>query len=198
MDAVILVAPITLLFSAIGLTFLFKTYLENLVSGFIIRRAGDMRRGTRIKLLISPQVIKGDVVSVGPVRTTLIEVGDGEHLPSIQTGRFVKIPNTMLVGGAIVLYRDTMVDEVIAEVKLGAVTVEEAIGTMRKAIEEVGHTPLDVGIYQKSERLVVHGVFEVRTRTASDERGRVLRRFLELVSAETAAAPVANGANGVS
>lgn len=196
MTAAFLVAPLTVLFSAIGLTFLFKTYLENLVAGFIIRRAGDMRQGTRIKLLIAPQVIKGDVVSVGPVRTTLIEVGDGEHLPSIQTGRFVKIPNTMLVSGTIVLYRDTMVDEVIAEVKLGGVTVEEAIGTMRRAIEEVGHTPLDVGIYQKAERLVVHGVFEVKTRTASDERGRVLRRFLETVPTAAAAVPAANGVNG--
>jgi hypothetical protein len=184
MNVFTLVTPITILFSAIGLTFIFKTFLENLVAGLIVRGSGSLKKDVRVKIVTSPYVIKGDLVSVGPIRTTLVEVGDGEHLPSIRTGRLVKVPNTMLVSNPIVLYGETIVDEVIAEVKLEGVRVDSTIGAMRRAIEAQGHKVREVAIYQKGDHLVVHGVFESQTRSATDERGRVLREFLTKLNAE--------------
>ena len=174
--------PITLLLSAVGFTFLFQTVVQNFISCLIIRSSGNIKPNTRLKILIAPQVIKGDVVCIGPVRTTLIEVGDGEHLPSMRTGRLIKVPNTMLVSSAVIVYKDTIVDEVIGEVKLlPDLRIDDIIQAMRQAVRDRGHEPMEVGIYQRGENIVVHGFFQVGTAASADERGKILKDFLELV-----------------
>ena len=182
MSAFSFLTPITLLLSAVGFTFLFQTVVQNFISCLIIRSSGNIKPNTRLKILTSPQVIKGDVVRVGPVRTTLIEVGDGEHLPSMRTGRLITVPNTMLVGSAVIVYSDTIVDEVIAEVKfLPDLRIDDIIQAMRQAVLDRGHAPMEVGIYQRGENIVVHGFFQVGTASSADERGKILKDFLELV-----------------
>ncbi|MSQ12117.1 MAG: mechanosensitive ion channel family protein [Dehalococcoidia bacterium] len=191
----LLISTLVIALSAVGVTFLFRTFTENLISGLIVRVAKGVRPGTRVKILAQPQVLKGDVVRVGPLRTTLLEVGDGEHLPSMLTGRLIKVPNTMLVGNAIMIYGDTIVDEVIAEVRLDGPQVDDAIAAMRQAIEEHKHKTKEVRIYQRGDRLVVHGVFEVQTSSTADERGKVLKSFLARLP-KNAFVAVPAGANG--
>ncbi|MBI4234464.1 MAG: hypothetical protein HY686_08490 [Chloroflexi bacterium] len=180
MSPIVLVLPLSVLFSTLGLSFVLRSFIENLVSGFLLRRMGNLRPGRRVKLLLlSVPPLKGDVGAIGPFHTTLMEVGDGEHLPSIRTGRMVKIPNSAILNNPIVLYGDTIVDEVIAEVRLPVPSMDRVIADMKEAVAEAGHTPVEVGLYQRDEHLVVHGVFEVRTGVAANERGRILRAFLD-------------------
>jgi hypothetical protein len=71
---------------------------------------------------------------------------------------------------------------------------------MREAITGNGHGLIEVGLYQKEDRLVIHGVFEVKTSEMADERSKILRDFLvkskqidtEIKQAEPRAVPEAN------
>ena len=183
----------TILLSTVGLTFLFQSVFQNFIASLIIRRSGNIRVNTRLKILTQPQVIKGDVVKVGPVRTTLMEVGDGERLPSMRTGRLIKVPNAMLVSSAVIVYSDTIVDEVIAEVKLAdGLSIDGVLQTMRESVIEAGHKPMEIGIYQKNDNLVVHGFFQVVTLSSMDERGKILRNFLVRMAAKQQHAEVTN------
>jgi hypothetical protein len=38
---------------------------------------------------------------------------------------------------------------------------------------------IEVGFYQRDDRLIIHGIFKVRTQEAGDVRGSILRAFLE-------------------
>ncbi|MSP78788.1 MAG: mechanosensitive ion channel [Dehalococcoidia bacterium] len=188
-----LLTPLALLLSTIGLTFLFQTVVQNCIAALILRSSGNIRPNTRLKILTAPQVIKGDVVKIGPIRTTLIEVGDGEHLPSMRTGRHIKVPNTMLVSSAVIVYSDTIVDEVIAEVKLAdGMKIDDVIQAMRQSVIDRGHEPMEVGIYQRGDNLVVHGFFQVGTTSSADERGKILKDFLERVRAANHESAAAN------
>ncbi|GBD11235.1 hypothetical protein HRbin23_00887 [bacterium HR23] len=168
---------LNLLLGTVGLAFIFRTLVENWSAGVVVRRTGHLTPGRRIKILTTTHIIKGDVLSVGPVRTALWEVGDGEHLPSIRTGRIIKVPNAFLLNNPIVVYGDTIVDEVIAQVKMDGQDLTSVVEDMRRAIEERGHRIVSVSLYQKDDHLVVHGVFEVETPHLADERGLVLQAF---------------------
>ena len=49
---------------------------------------------------------------------------------------------------------------------------------MKEAITKQGHKVIAVGLYQKEEHLVVHGVFEAATREMADQRSKILKVFL--------------------
>ncbi|MDK2796122.1 MAG: hypothetical protein PWQ22_1019 [Archaeoglobaceae archaeon] len=93
------------LLSALGFSFVLKDYFANFIAGLILRRVKRIKRDVRIKILTNP-AIKGDVVEIGWFRTTLREVGDGERLPSVPTGRILKIPNFFLFNNPVVVYKD--------------------------------------------------------------------------------------------
>ncbi len=171
--------------TAVNFTFVARVPVENFFSGIIIRGARGIRPGRRIKLLVSPQIIKGEVISIGPFRTSLMEIGDGEHLPSIRTGRVIKVPNSMLVNTAIVVYGDTIVDEVVAQVKWPGPDLDEVLARMYEAIREADHTPVEVGLFQRDGHLVIHGVFEVGTPLIADERTKVLKNFLQKMESDS-------------
>lgn len=177
MSPLVLVSASALL-STLGLSVIFRTFLENLVASLVLHSVGAVRPGRRIKIIANPLLIKGDVISVGPLRTALHEVGDGEHLPSVPTGRTLKVPNSMLINNVLMVYGDSITDEVIGYAKLPVADLDQLLADMRFSIEEAGHRVVEIGLFQRDEMLQVHGIFEVQTAVIADERSKVLKSFL--------------------
>jgi len=188
-----LISTFSVLIAATGISLVFKDYLASLLGGFILRNIRQVKAGVRVKVLVGPAVtIKGDVISVGAIRTTLHEVGDGERLPSIRTGRIVKLPNFALVNNPLVIYGDQISDEVIAYETRPFTHLETVDEDMRAAIAKDGQEVVDVGLYQREDRLIIHGIFKVQTHEAGDVRGRILVSFLERRQARAAVAEPAS------
>jgi small-conductance mechanosensitive channel len=166
------------LFSSAGISFVFKDYIADLVATMVIRKTKDIRVGNRIKISSGGSTTKGDIMEIGVLRTTVMEVGDGERLPSVRTGRLIKVPNYMLINNPVMIYGDTIIDEVIAYVPRPYPNSQLLEDSMRQAIVNNGHGLIEVGLYQKEDRLVIHGVFEVKTSEMADERSKILKEFL--------------------
>ena len=177
----ILVALVGALFSALGVSLVFKDYIADLIAFFIMRYVKQIRPGRRVKIMVTPS-IKGDVVTIGPIRTTLMEVGDGERLPSVQTGRIVKVPNFFLVNNPVLIYGDTIIDEVVAYVSEPFHDIDATIQSMRESIVAEWHRPVEIGIYQREKELVIHGIFEAKTSGIGDLRSNILKDFLKRTS----------------
>ncbi len=183
------ISILSVLIAATGMSLVFKDYLASLLGGIILRRLRHVKPDVRIKVLITPAItIKGDVIIVGAIRTSLYEVGDGERLPSVRTGRIVKVPNFTLVSSPLVIYGEQITDEVIAYESRPFTHLDTIEEDMRAAITEDGHAVIDVGFYQKEDQLIIHGIFKVHTQEAGDVRGRILKAFLERRHARAAAA----------
>jgi hypothetical protein len=175
-----LISILSILIAATGISLVFKDYLASLLGGIILRGIRQVKAGVRIKVLITPAItIKGDVISVGAIRTSLHEVGDGERLPSVRTGRTLKVPNFTLVNSPLVIYGEQITDEVVAYESPPFAHLDTIDDDMRTAITREGHEVIEVGFYQKDDRLIVHGIFRVHTHEAGDVRGRILKTFLE-------------------
>lgn len=180
-ETTLTISIIATLLGAMGFSLAFKDYIASLMAGLIIRRAKQIKVGGRVKVLASP-VVKGDVIQVGWLRTTLMEVGDGERLPSVQTGRIMKIPNFMLFNNPTLIYGDLLIDEVIAYVRNESKCANsKIIENMAHAIESEGHKVIGIGLYQKENSLVVHGIFESTTRDLGDVRSNILARYLDMI-----------------
>jgi len=175
-DTSLLIAVVSAL--ALGFALVLKDYIASLIAGMVFRFVGHIKRGRRVKILTVP-TIKGDVLDVGPIRTSLMEVGDGERLPSVQTGRIVKVPNFMLLNNPVLIYGDTIIDEVVAYTNRPNSDLTSVIGHMKDAIASQGHKVIEVGLYQKEDRLVVHGIFESNPKDLTDVRSNILREFLD-------------------
>lgn len=165
-------------FSSMGMSFVFKDYIADILANFVIRKTKDIRVGSRIKITAAGITTKGDVMHIGLLRTTLMEVGDGERLPSVRTGRLIKVPNFMLINNPVMVYGDTIIDEVVSYIPRPYPDSLLLVESMKDAIISNGHGLIDVGLYQKDDRLVIHGVFEVKTSEMADERSKILRDFL--------------------
>ncbi len=166
------------LFSSAGISLVFKDYIADLVATMVIRKTKDIKVGNRIKISAAGSTTKGDIMEIGILRTTVMEVGDGERLPSVRTGRLIKIPNYMLINNPVMVYGDTIIDEVVAYVPRPYPNSDLLENSMRQAIINNGHGLIEVGLYQKEDRLVIHGVFEVKTSEMADERSKILKEFL--------------------
>jgi len=177
-DFTLLVTAASLVFSALGFSLVLKDYIASVIAGFVMRHVKHITPGRRVKILVSP-LIKGDVVSVGLIRTTLMEVGDGERLPSVQTERIIKLPNFMLINNPVLIYGETIIDEVVAYISEPFPPLDNLIQSMKEAITNQGHRVIEVGLFQKDEKLVVHGIFESRTCEVADMRSRILKQFLQ-------------------
>ncbi len=167
-----------LFFSSMGMSFVFKDYIADLLANFVMRKTKDIKVGSRIKITAAGITTKGDVMDMGLLRTTLMEVGDGERLPSVRTGRLIKVPNFMLINNPVMVYGDTIIDEVVSYIPRPYPDSLLLMESMKDAIISNGHGLIDVGLYQKDDRLVIHGVFEVKTSEMADERSKILRDFL--------------------
>lgn len=167
------------LVSALGFSFVLKDYIASIIAGLIFRKVKHIKPNTRIKILTNP-LIKGDIVSIGLLRTTLKEVGDGERLPSVYTGRILKIPNFLLFNNPVVVYSETITDEVVAYIENDKFK-PHYVELMREAIEEEGHRVVEVGIYQKEKYFIVHGIFESSVCEMVDLRSRILLRFYKKI-----------------
>lgn len=166
------------LFSSMGMSFVFKDYIADLLANRVIKKTKDIKEGSRIKITAAGITTKGDVMHIGLLRTTLMEVGDGERLPSVRTGRLIKVPNFMLINNPVMVYGDTIIDEVVSYIPRPYPDSLLLVESMKDAITSNGHGLIDVGLYQKEDRLVIHGVFEVKTSEMADERSKILRDFL--------------------
>lgn len=183
-ETTLTISIIATLLGAMGFSLAFKDYIASFMAGLIIRRAKQINVGGRVKVLASP-VVKGDVIEIGWFRTTLMEVGDGERLPSVQTGRIMKIPNFMLFNNPTLIYGDSLIDEVIAYIRNESTRPNsEIIENMAHAIESEGHKVIGIGLYQKENSLVVHGIFESTTRELIDVRSNILARYLDMMRLE--------------
>lgn len=183
-ETTITISLIATLLGTMGFSLAFKDYIASLMAGLIIRRGKRIRIGGRVKILTSP-VVKGDVLDIGLLRTTLMEVGDGERLPSVQTGRLMKIPNFMLFNNPTLIYGESLIDEVVAYVRNDSTRSNgKLIENMAHAIESEGHKVIGIGLYQKENSLVVHGIFESTTKDLADIRSKILARYLEMIRPE--------------
>lgn len=168
----------SVLFSSMGMSFVFKDYIADLIATIVIKKTRDIKPGVRIRVTGVGVATKGDIMNVGVLRTTVMEVGDGERLPSVRTGRLIKIPNYMLINNPVMVYGDTIIDETVAYVNRPYPDTQILIDSMKDAIVSNGHGLIEVGLYQKDDRLIIHGVFEVKTSEMGDERSKILRDFL--------------------
>jgi hypothetical protein len=84
----------------------------------------------------------------------------------------------MLINNPVMVYGDTIIDEVVAYVPRPYPNSELLENSMKQAIINNGHGVIEVGLYQKEDRLVIHGVFEVKTSEMADERSKILKEFL--------------------
>lgn len=165
------------LLSVLGFSMIAKDYLASLLGGIVIRKVRCISPGTRIKILASP-LIKGDVVRVGWLRTTLMEVGDGERLPSVQTGRVLLVPNSMLVNSPVLVYGRKVVDQVVAYVEGECLEPEKVIQCMKEAMKEKGVKIKEVDLYQKEGSLMVYGIYETEPTYMADVRSEITKLFL--------------------
>ncbi|HEY3094562.1 MAG TPA: hypothetical protein VGJ42_02265 [Nitrososphaera sp.] len=172
------ILPLLSVFSSLGMSFVFKDYIADLIATIVIRKTKDIKVGNRIKVNSGGAVTKGDIMEIGILRTTVMEVGDGERLPSVRTGRLIKVPNYMLISNPVMIYGDSIIDEVVSYVPRPYPDTQLLEDSMRKAIINNGHGLIEVGMYQKDDKLVIHGVFEVKTSEMGDERSKILKEFL--------------------
>lgn len=177
-EELVTILPLLSIFSSLGMSFVFKDYIADLIATIVIKKTKDIKVGNRIKVTSGGATTKGDIMDIGLLRTTVMEVGDGERLPSVRTGRLIKVPNYMLISNPVMIYGDTIIDEVISYVPRPYPDSELLVDSMREAIIGNGHGLIEVGLYQKDDRLVIHGVFEVKTSEMADERSKILKEFL--------------------
>lgn len=161
-----------------GISLVFKDYIADLLATMVIKRTKDIKIGNRIKINSGGVVTKGDIMEIGILRTTVMEVGDGERLPSVRTGRLIKVPNYMLINNPVMIYGDNIIDEVVSYVPRPYPDTQLLVDSMKQAIINNGHGLIEVGLYQKDDRLVIHGVFEVKTSEMGDERSKIFKEFL--------------------
>jgi small-conductance mechanosensitive channel len=172
------ILPLLSIFSSLGLSLVFKDYIADLLATIVIKKTRDIKIGNRIKINSGGAVTKGDIMDIGLLRTTVMEVGDGERLPSVRTGRLIKVPNYMLINNPVMIYGDTIIDEVVSYIPRPYPDTQLLVDSMKQAITGNGHGLIEVGLYQKEDRLVIHGVFEVKTSEMGDERSKILKEFL--------------------
>ena len=180
MDVVEYIPLLSIVFSSMGISFVFKDFIADLLASIVIKKNKDIKVGNRIKITSGGAVTKGDIMEIGMIRTTVMEVGDGERLPSVRTGRLIKVPNYMLINSPVMIYGDTIIDEVVSYVPRPFPDSQELVDSMKEAIVTSGHGLIEVGLYQsKDDKLVVHGVFEVKTSEMADQRSKILKEFLK-------------------
>jgi small-conductance mechanosensitive channel len=186
-DIVGYIPLLSIVFSSMGISFVFKDFIADLVASLVIKKIKDIKVGNRIKITSGGAVTKGDIMEIGMIRTTVMEVGDGERLPSVRTGRLIKVPNYMLISNPVMIYGDTIIDEVVSYVPRPFPDSQQLVDSMKAAIVSSGHGLIEVGLYQsKDDKLVVHGVFEVKTSEMADQRSKILKEFLSRSSQLTA------------
>ena len=177
-DLSALVTIFALVFSALGVSVVLRDYIASVIAGIVIRVTWHTKPGRRIKILIGPTPMKGDVLKVGVLSTTFMEVGDGERLPSVKTGRMVKVPNFILISNPVLVYGDKIIDEVVAYLGWPGPNLDKIMADMKSAISDQGLNTIEVGLYQKENMLAVHGIYEAKPQTITDERSNILKNFL--------------------
>jgi small-conductance mechanosensitive channel len=178
-DLLVYIPLLSIVFSSMGISFVFKDFIADLIATMVVKKNKDIKVGNRIKINSAGVITKGDIMEIGMLRTTVMEVGDGERLPSVRTGRLIKVPNYMLISNPVMVYGDTIIDEVVSYVPRPFPDSQQLVDCMKESIVTSGHGLIEVGLYQsRDDKLVVHGVFEVKTSEMADQRSKILKEFL--------------------
>lgn len=164
--------------SVLGISWVSRDYLSSFIGGFLIRRIKGIKPGTRIKVLGTPHVIKGDVLRIMTLRTALAEVGDGERLPGIRTGRIYVLPNSVLINNPVLMYGSEIVDQVVAYVEKDP---EKAITCMKRAMSKVGVKFKEVDMYQTMNKYAIYGIYESETDNVNTIRCEIMKTFVNLM-----------------
>src|SRR5712692_8011250 len=125
---------LSIVISTMGVSFVFKDFIGDLLATMVIKKTGDIKVGKRIKIMVPGNITKGDIMEISLMRTTVMEVGDGERLPSVRTGRLIKVPNYMLMSNPVMVYGDTIIDEVVAYVPRPYPDSQSLLDSMKEAI----------------------------------------------------------------
>jgi small-conductance mechanosensitive channel len=75
-DIVEYIPLLSIVFSSMGISFVFKEFIADLVASLVIKKNRDIKIGNRIKINSGGVVTKGDIMDIGIIRTTVMEVGD--------------------------------------------------------------------------------------------------------------------------
>jgi len=168
-------------FSTVGVTFIAKDYIASLLGGLMMRKDARIKPGTRVKIMVTPS-LKGDIEKVGWVRSSLMEVGEGDRFPSVRTGRMLIVPNSILMNSPMMIYGEEVVDEVIVHIDSDFPDPEAAIQCMKDAMVEAGVKVKDVNISHKTDSLVVYGFYKADPDSMSDRRSEITSLFLKKFS----------------
>jgi hypothetical protein len=90
----------------------------------------------------------------------------------------VKVPNFILINNPILVYGEKIIDEVVAYLPWPGPNLDKIMNDMRSAMDEQGVRIIEVGLYQKESMLAIHGIYEAKPKTITDERSSILRNFL--------------------
>ncbi len=173
-NAFSIISTLVVLLGLLGTSFAFRDYVASFLAFLVLKAKKDVKEKVRIKILTTPP-IKGDLIKIGVLRSTLMEVGDGERLPSVRTGRTIQSPNYMLMFNPLLVYGEEIIDEVVAYVKDGDLKFLEK--SMKEAICKEGCKFVDIGIYQNKDQFVIHGMYKTPPEIASEKRSNILSYF---------------------
>jgi small-conductance mechanosensitive channel len=160
--------------SAMGISWVSRDYLSSLLGGIILRKVNKIQAGTRVKVY-SGNTVKGDIQKIGLFSTQLKEVGEGDRLPSRQTGRTILLPNSLIVNSPVLVYGSKIVDQVVAYVHKEP---EKAIKLMKEAMNESRVKSKEVDLYQTGDKFAVHGIYESDAGRVSDTRNEIMKRYI--------------------
>lgn len=116
-----------------GVAFTLRDVFSNVVGWMIIASHNGFQSGDRIEI----NEVRGDVIDVGVLRTTIAEIGDWEERGEHSTGRLVSIPNSRILQEAVVNYNrgfETIWNEISV-----VVTFESAWEAAEQIIEEIAY-----------------------------------------------------------
>lgn len=170
--------------SALGIGLIMKDFVGSAIAFLYLR---CFRRGVKVGERIRVGDVKGDVVAITPLKTVVLEIGDGRRLPSTPTGRVVYVPNSFLLFNPVVKYGDNkgkIVDDVKIYVKPSS-DVSHARSVLLKIIRErtendvVAGLP-DVDVYYDDDKIELMVKYLVEPHKMTQERTEILCLFLEV------------------
>ncbi len=93
-----------------GMAFTLRGVFSSIIGWLMIASHNGFHEGDRIEV----HGVKGDVIDIGILRTTLAEIGDWEEWGEQSTGKLISVPNSSVLEGNVVNYSrgfDTMWSE---------------------------------------------------------------------------------------
>ncbi|MGI0014807.1 MAG: hypothetical protein ACREBU_15410, partial [Nitrososphaera sp.] len=68
-DLVGYIPLLSIVFSSMGISFVFKDFIADLMASIVIKKNRDIKVGNRIKISSAGTITKGDIMEIGMLRT---------------------------------------------------------------------------------------------------------------------------------